>query len=96
MTFYFKNTNKDISMTEEDQEEFKNNNICWFCGKNIESDEVRDHCHLTGKYRGPAQSIYKIIVTQDQSNFIPFVFPNFSFWDCHMFSKSYFIKRMIE
>ena len=25
--------------------------ICRFCEKNIESDKVRDHCHLTGKYR---------------------------------------------
>ena len=33
MTFYFKNTNKDIIMTEEDQEELKNNNICRFCEK---------------------------------------------------------------
>ena len=34
----------------------KKNNICRFCQKNIESDKVRDHCHLTGKNRGPAHS----------------------------------------
>ena len=32
MAFYFKNTNKDFFMTE-DQEDFKNNNICRFCEK---------------------------------------------------------------
>ena len=47
MAFYFKNTNKDIIMTQED-EDFKNNNNCRFCEK-IESDKVRDHCHLPGK-----------------------------------------------
>ena len=47
MTFYFKNTNKDIIMTEEDREGVKNNNICRFCEKNIDCDKVRDHCHLT-------------------------------------------------
>ena len=30
---------------------------CQFCEKNFESDKVRDHCHLTGKYRGPAQNL---------------------------------------
>ena len=33
MVFCFKITNKDIIMTEEDQEDFKNNNICRFCEK---------------------------------------------------------------
>ena len=34
MAFYFKNTKKDIIMTQEDGEDFKNNNICRFCEKN--------------------------------------------------------------
>ena len=33
MAFYFKNTKKDIIMTDEDDEDFKNNNICQFCEK---------------------------------------------------------------
>ena len=47
----------------------------------------RDHCHLTGKYRVPAHSECNINVTQDQSNFIPFIFHNFSNYDCHMVFK---------
>ena len=35
MVFYFKNTNKNIVMTEEDKEDFRNNNICRYCGKNL-------------------------------------------------------------
>ena len=87
MAFYFKNTNKDIIMTEEDKEDYRINNICRFCEKNFESDKVRDHCHLTGKYRGPAHSKCNINVTQDQSSFVPFLFHNFSIFDCHMFFK---------
>ena len=33
MAFIFKNTKKDIIMTEKDQEDFKNSNICRFCKK---------------------------------------------------------------
>ena len=77
-------------MTED--EDFKNN-ICRFCEKNIESHEVRDHCHLTGKYRSPAHSICNINVTQGQSNFIPCIFHNFSNYDCHMFFKKLVDKK---
>ena len=87
MACYFKDTKKDIIMMEEDQEDYRNNNICRFCEKEIDSDKVRDHCHLTGKYRGPAHSKCKINVTQDQFNFIPFIFHNFSNCECHMFFK---------
>ena len=80
-------------MTEEDDEEHKKNNICRFCEKNIESHNVRDHCHLTGKYRGPAYSKCNINVTQQQSNFIPFIFHNFSNYDCHMFFKTLVDKK---
>ena len=61
--------------------------------KNIESNKVRDHCHLTGKYRGTAHSKCNINVTQDQSNFIPFIFHNFSHYDCHMFFKKLVDKK---
>ena len=93
MAFYFKNTKKDIIMTREDEEDYRNNDICRFCEKFIESDKVRDHCHLTGKYRGPAHSKCNINVTQKQSNFIPFIFHNFSNYDCHMFFKKLVDKK---
>ena len=38
-------------MTEEDQQDFENHNICRYCENYIETDKVRDHCHLTGNYR---------------------------------------------
>ena len=85
MAFYFKNTKEDIIMTQEDKEDFENNNNCRFCEKELLSDKVRDHCHLTGKYRGPAHNTCKIDVKQKDSNFIPFAFHNFSKYDCHMF-----------
>ena len=93
MAFFFKNTNKDIIMTQEDEEDFRNNNICRFCEKEVLSDKVRDHCHLTGSYRGPAHNTCNINVKQKQSNFIPFIFHNFSNYDCHMFFKKLVDKK---
>ena len=93
MAFYFKNTKKDIIMTEEDEEDFKNNNICRFCEKEILYDKIRDHCHLTGNYRGPAHSKCNINVTQKQSHFIPFIFHIFSNYDCNMFFKKLVYKK---
>ena len=41
MAFYFKSTKKDIIMTNQDEEEYRNNNICRLSGKVIISDKVR-------------------------------------------------------
>ena len=96
MAFYFKNTKKDIIMSKKDEEDYRNNNICRLCEKFIEFDKVRDHCHLTGKYRGPAHSKCNINVTQEHSTFIPFIFHNFSNFGCHMFFKKLVDKKMIK
>ena len=87
MAFYFKNIKKHIIMTDESEEDCRKINICRFSEKNIECDKIRDHCHLTSRYRGVAHSKCNINVTQEQSNFIPFIFHNFSSYDCHMFFK---------
>ena len=61
-------------MTQQDEKDYRNINICRFCEKNLEFDKVRDHCLLSGRYRGPAQNKCNINVTQKQSNFIPVSF----------------------
>ena len=94
MAFSFRNTKEDIFMIEEDEENSRNNNTCRFCEKFIESDKVRYHCHLTGKYRCPTHSICNVNITQKQSNFIPFQFQNFSNYDSHIFFKKLFDKNI--
>ena len=90
MNFYFKNTNKDIIMTQED---YRKKNFCRLCERNNEPDKVKDHCQLTGKNRGPALSKCNIYVTQDQSNLTPFIFHNFSNYDCHLSFKKLVDKK---
>ena len=88
MNFWFKNTNKDIIMTEVNKQDFENNGICRYCEKYIKTDKLRDHCHLTGKYRGPAHNECNLQVKQKDSNFITIGLHNFSNYDCHMFFKT--------
>ena len=48
-----KHFNKYLIMTEE-EEQFQSSNVCWICEKLTEDEKVRDHCHITGKFRGAA------------------------------------------
>ena len=43
-------------MSEEEEEEFQSSNTCWICEKLIDHDDekVRDHCHITDRFRGAA------------------------------------------
>ena len=43
-------------MSEKEEEQFQSSNTCWICKKLIDHDyeKVRDHCHVTGKFRGTA------------------------------------------
>ena len=51
-----KHFNKDLIMSEEEEHLFQQSNSCWICEKLIDNDDekVRDHCHVTGKFRGAA------------------------------------------
>lgn len=46
-----------ITLTEEEDSEFKKNNACYICSKLISEDKVKLHCRLTGKYKGPAHHV---------------------------------------
>ena len=51
-------------MTKEDEEDYTNSNNCRFGEKEVLIDEVRDHCHLTHKHRGPAHKHSNFFATQ--------------------------------
>ena len=57
-----KHFNKNLVMSALENEEFERSNICWICSKLINfDDKVRDHCHITDKYR--VQHIGHVIST---------------------------------
>ena len=80
---YFK-TKLELQITPEEEESFKLAEECWLCEEPFTKDKVRDHDHLTGKYRGAAHNICNINVKQKSSSFVPLFFHNFSGYDCHL------------
>ena len=51
-----KHFHKNLVMSEEEEHLFQQSNSCWICKKLIDNDEekVRDHCYVTGTFRGQA------------------------------------------
>ena len=54
--------------------------------KNSEKDKVRDHCHLSGKFRGAAHEVCKL--KYKVPKFFPVVFHNLSGYNSHLFIKT--------
>ena len=51
-----KNFDKELKMTKTDNEDFNKSAKGWICGNtSVNGDlKVRDHCHITGKFRSSA------------------------------------------
>ena len=76
---------KEMVFTEEDKKQFNEASDCWICGKELENDRVRDHCHYTGHYRGPAHNSCNL--KYKKPNNISVFFHNLSGYDSHLFIK---------
>ena len=51
--------NKELVMTKEYNEDFKNSAKCWISNNYVDNAAiVRDHCRITGRYRGSAYMSY--------------------------------------
>ena len=79
-------TNKRMEITEKEQENFNSATECYICKKELNNDKVRDHCHLTGKYRGPAHNNCNLNL-KEKINFIPIFFHNLAGFDSHLFIR---------
>lgn len=68
--------------------QFENATICYICENPFSEDDldvkVRDHCHLSGRYRGAAH--YQCNLNFQIPNFIPVFFHNLNY-DSHLFVK---------
>ena len=80
-----KHFNKNLIMSLKEEEQYEKAEICWICNKLIENDKVRDHCHITGKYRGPAH--WKCNINMKISKKFPIIFHNLRGYDSHLIIK---------
>ena len=62
-------------MTSEDEEIYSNSHICWICKQELNMNKVRDHCHVTGKFRGAVHNKCKINLKLPRK--LPIIFHNF-------------------
>ena len=76
---------KQMIFTEEDRKQFNKASDCWICGEYLGNDRVRDHCHFTGRYRGPAHNSCNL--KYRKPNNISVFFHNLSGYDSHLFIK---------
>ena len=74
-------------MTKEDNEDFKNSTKCWISVNDyVDNDvKVRDHCHITKKYRGSAQRDCNISLKLNHK--IPVVFHNLKNHDSRLMQE---------
>ena len=78
----------DMEISSEDQQQFDNATHCYLCKKEIKPNDkkgckVRDHCHLTGAYRGCAHKHCNL--TYNYRRFkIPVFFHNLKNYDAHL------------
>ncbi|CAB3995446.1 Gastrula zinc finger, partial [Paramuricea clavata] len=74
---------KPMTITDEQESEFQAATECHICcGKMEGDDKVRDHYHVTGKYRGAAHN--KCNLNNKLSWKIPVVFHNLRGYDSHL------------
>ena len=79
-----KHFNKEFAKSKEDNEDFENSTECWISDNAyVDGDvEIRDHCHITGKYRGSAHRDFNINIKLNHK--IPVVFHNLKKYDSHL------------
>ena len=78
--------NEKMIITPEEEEQFYQASNCWICGKILSLvDRVRDHCHFTGRYRGPAHNLCNL--KYSKPNNISVFFHNLAGYDSHLFIK---------
>ena len=80
---------KAMRMTENDRQAHKAATDCHVCDKPLEGDSVRDHCHITGNYRGAAHNACNLKLRIDPKKLaIPVVFHNLRGYDSHFLMQA--------
>ena len=77
--------NKKLKMTIENENNYQNSQDCWICHEKLDETKLRDHCRITGKYRGAAQGKCNLKLKIPRQ--IPIIFHNLEGYDGHIIFK---------
>ena len=79
--------NKNLVMSVNEEEIFQLSNKCWICDKLFDAgdEKVRDHCPITGKFRGAAH--FSCNANFKLSRKVPVIFHNLRGYDSHLIKK---------
>ena len=71
-------------ISEKEEHLFQQSNICWICEKLIDNDDkkVRDHCHVTEKFKGAAH--WSCNINLQLTKKVPVIFHNLRGYDSHL------------
>ena len=81
-----KHFNKPLKMTEENETDFQKTTKCYICDQQYTDKDirVRDHCHITGEFRGSAHQDCNLKLRIKPDNIkIPVIFHNLRGYDSH-------------
>ena len=81
---------KPLKMSSEDEQNFNAAKECHICGKKYTNEDicVRDHCHITGQYRGSAHEDCNLKLRISPKKFkLPVIFHNLRRYDFHFIMR---------
>jgi hypothetical protein len=80
---------KEMAMTQEDRKSFLKAVDCHVCGEPLGRDRVRDHCHITGRYRGAAHNECNLkLRIYPHKTKVPVAFHNLRGYDGHLLMQA--------
>ena len=82
-----KHFNKNFITSLKEEERVQLSNICWICNKlfDVPDNKVRDHCHVSRKYRGVAHCSCNVNFKMTKN--IHVIFHNLEGYDSHLIIK---------
>ena len=74
-----------MKKSNEDEEIYNNSQICWICKQELNTDKVKDNCHVTGKFRGAAHNKCNLKLRIPRK--LPLIFHYLQGYDRHIIFK---------
>ena len=76
---------KKLIMTNEVEEIYNNSHIYWICKQELNTDKAKDHCRVTGKFRGAAHNNCNLKLGIPRK--LPIIFHNLQRYGGHIIFK---------